>query len=81
MTCKEAYFKTLWYKIPFEIRNAIEDAIEEGNFYLKIEKENSSSDKAELDNIIPILNQLGYTVRWTDPAIKSSSTTYNILWK
>ena len=64
MTCKEAYFKTLWYKIPFEIRHAIEDAIVEGNFSIKMEKENSSSDKDELDDkIIPILNQLGYTVR------------------
>ena len=82
MTCKEAYFKTLWYKIPFEIRHAIEDAIVEGNFSIKMEKENSSSDKDELDDkIIPILNQLGYTVRWTDPAIKSSSTTYSISWK
>ena len=49
MTYKEAHQKALWNNIPLEIRLSIMNAVEEGKFWVDIEKPTSSNDKIKLD--------------------------------
>ena len=80
MFCKDAHFKALWYNIPLEIRRAINDAAEAGKFWVDIEKPTSSTDKVKLDRCIPILSNLGYSVKWADNK-STFMSSYRISWE
>ena len=80
MTYKEAHQKALWCNIPLEIRLAIMNAVEEGKFWVDIEKPTSSNDKIKLDKCVSILNKLGYLVKRADNK-STFMSLYRISWE
>ena len=79
ITCKEAYLRTWWIKIPFEIRHAIKNEIVAGNWWLDVIKEIGPDGKPKVDNtIITALQKLGYMVYWANDDL---SDTYRISWE
>ena len=39
ITAKEAYLRTLWVKLPYGIKHSIQNAIEEGKWYVDVVKD------------------------------------------
>ena len=78
ITCKEAYLRTLWVKLPYGIKHSIQDAIEEGKWYTDVMKEANADGIREVDkNILDTLKKLGYFVYWAND---ESMTIYRISW-
>ena len=79
ITCKEAYLRTWWVKIPFDIRQAIKNKIATGDWWLVVMKEIGPDGKPKVDKtIITALQKLGYTVYWADNDLSES---YRISWE
>ena len=79
ITCKEAYLRTWWIKIPFEIRHAIKNKIVAGDWWLDVIKEIGPDGKPKVDSTtITALQKLGYMVYWANDDL---SDTYRISWE
>ena len=79
ITCKEAYLRTLWVKLPCGIKHSIQNAIEEGKWFIDVVKETNEDGIREVDkNILDALEKLGYFVYLAND---ESMTTYRIAWK
>ena len=80
MIYKEDYKKELWCNIMVEFRLEIMNDVEEGKFWVDIEKPTSSNDKIKLDKCVPILSNLGYLVKWADNK-STFMSSYRISWE
>ena len=79
ITAKEAYLRTLWVKLPYGIKHSIQNAIEEGKWYVDVVKDTNVDGIKEVDkNVLDALEKLGYFVYWAND---ESMTTYRIAWK
>ena len=80
MNCKDAHQRATWANIPLEIRLTIMNAVEEGKYWVDIDKKTDTNGKyEELDeSIVNALKALGYGVHWTDSTFLSS---YRISWE
>ena len=84
MLSNDAYLRTLWFRIPLEIRQAINNAIEEGKFWVKVEQKADEKDQIDFNKTVDALERLGYTVYVYKNLSENKSvisTTYKILWE
>lgn len=79
ITCKEAYLRTWWKKLPLGIRQAIKNAVDTGGWWVDVVKEKGSDGKLEVNKTILVaLEELGYMVHYAED---ESSDTYRISWE
>ena len=79
ITAKEAYLRTWWVKLPYGIRHSIQNAIEEGRWWIDVVKSVGPDGKKEVNkSILHALEELGYIVNYADD---ESTSTYRISWE
>ena len=79
ITAKEAYLRTWWVKLPYWIRHSIQNAIEEGRWWIDVVKPTGPDGKKEVNkSILHALEELGYIVNYADD---ESTSTYRISWE
>ena len=79
ISAKEAYLRTWWVKLPYLIRHSIQNAIEEGRWWIDMVESTGPDGKKEANkSILHALEELGYIVNYADD---KSTSTYRISWE